>query len=464
MIAIQAADYCYAPRVAVIGAGASGAILAMELLRGPRWFGALTLIEKGARLGPGRAYGTGSDAHVLNSRAANMSVAGEAGDFTAWLRDRGAEDIVFAKRSEFGVYLEQRLAAALRSAPGHTHVVQGEAIALERAGRHWRISFADAAPIEADIVVLALGNQTPSLPRIFESVDLADGQLIRDPWDNAALNRIAPHENVLLLGTGMTMVDAALALSTRPRTGRIFALSRRGLMPHAHDLTSVGVVRRTLPSRMSEALREVRARAAAADEAGHSWRDVMDELRPALPDIWRRLPREARHRFLRHARPHWDTHRHRLAPCVAERIEALEQTGALVALAGRVQGLAASGDSVRVDYLPRGARELGSLNVTRIINCTGPCANVKATRNSLLRALVEQGAVRGHDTGLGLDVADDGALINANGAAHTSLFALGPLTQGAFWESTAIPEIRARASALARRLTPLSASWRTAKR
>src|SRR5690606_38312526 len=156
---------------------------------------------------------------------------------------------------------------------------------------------------------------------------------------------IAPHEDVLLLGTGMTMVDVALALSSdTSRRGRIFALSRRGLTPHAHATASVGVVRRSLPTKVSEALAEIRRRARAAEAAGHSWRDVMDELRPTLPDIWRKLPRNARQRFLRHARVYWDVHRHRLAPCIAERIESLELSGKLVTLAGKVQGLAVVGD------------------------------------------------------------------------------------------------------------------------
>ncbi|HVK81430.1 MAG TPA: hydroxyacylglutathione hydrolase, partial [Verrucomicrobiae bacterium] len=116
------------------------------------------------------------------------------------------------------------------------------------------------------------------------------------------------------------------------------------------------------------------------------------------------------------------------------------------------------------DYTPRGAQETVSLGVTRVVNCTGPCTDVRATRNPLLRSLVEKGAVRRHDTGLGLDVADDGALVDQSGAPHASLFALGPLTQGAFWEATAIPEIRARAAALAHRLTTRSAPARAARK
>jgi uncharacterized NAD(P)/FAD-binding protein YdhS len=45
-------------------------------------------------------------------------------------------------------------------------------------------------------------------------------------------------------------------------------------------------------------------------------------------------------------------------------------------------------------------------------------------------------------------------VIANSGAKHENLFALGPITQGVFWESTAVPEIRVRAAAIAAMLSP----------
>ena len=61
--------------------------------------------------------------------------------------------------------------------------------------------------------------------------------------------------------------------------------------------------------------------------------------------------------------------------------------------------------------------------------------------------------MRPHPLALGLDTAADGAVRDARGRASETLFALGPLRRGELWESTAVPEIRAQAHALARHLT-----------
>jgi fatty acid desaturase len=60
-----------------------------------------------------------------------------------------------------------------------------------------------------------------------------------------------------------------------------------------------------------------------------------DGLRPHLPALWNRLPPEEKSRFLRHVRPYWDVHRHRMAPEIARRIADLQQSGHLSILAGR---------------------------------------------------------------------------------------------------------------------------------
>jgi uncharacterized NAD(P)/FAD-binding protein YdhS len=71
-----------------------------------------------------------------------------------------------------------------------------------------------------------------------------------------------------------------------------------------------------------------------------------------------------------------------------------------------------------------------------------------------VRQLLDEGVARAHPNGLGFDVDPDGRVLSAEGAIYDSLFALGPITQGAFWESTAIPEFRVRAAAIAMMLAP----------
>jgi len=55
------------------------------------------------------------------------------------------------------------------------------------------------------------------------------------PWFDDALRLRHPGERVLLVGTGLTAVDAALALQSQDAACQIHMLSRRGARPHVHS-------------------------------------------------------------------------------------------------------------------------------------------------------------------------------------------------------------------------------------
>jgi uncharacterized NAD(P)/FAD-binding protein YdhS len=55
---------------------------------------------------------------------------------------------------------------------------------------------------------------------------------------------------------------------------------------------------------------------------------------------------------------------------------------------------------------------------------------------------------------LGLDVAENGAVIDAQGSASNSLFAVGPLRKAKLYESIAVPELRVQVAELANLLVP----------
>ena len=100
----------------------------------------------------------------------------------------------------------------------------------------------------------------------------------------------------------------------------------------------------------------------------------------------------------------------------------------------------------------RASGQACGLRVASIVNCTGPTGDVRSGRSRLLETLCAAGTARPHPLGLGLDTCAGGALRDAHGQEHETLFAIGPLRRGELWETTAVPEIRAQAQALARRL------------
>jgi uncharacterized NAD(P)/FAD-binding protein YdhS len=207
-----------------------------------------------------------------------------------------------------------------------------------------------------------------------------------------------------------------------------------------------------LPNELSEALHAFRHEVRAAAERGEPWQYSIDRLRKRTPDLWAALSLEQQRRFLRHLRPWWDVHRHRAAPQIGEQIAKLQNRGKLRVLAGEVIGAQPTPTGIDILHRQRGGLARHRLTVARIINCTGASLDVASSQDRLLQQLLVDGLARPHATGLGLDVDADGRVLDKSGTAHATMLTLGPLTQGAFWECTAVPEIRVRAAQLAETL------------
>ncbi|MGN5373316.1 MAG: FAD-dependent oxidoreductase [Sphingomonas hengshuiensis] len=436
--------------VAIVGAGFSGTLLAINLLRhdGP----AATLIERGDAAGLGVAYGTRRSDHLLNVRAANMSAFPDRpGHFVEWLAAQGmaADGAAFVPRRVYGAYLRDTLAAARVLAPDRLRVVAGEAVAVDGA----TVTLADGGTVAVDAVVLAVGNLAPQVPPGLEAI-ARHAAYVGNPWDPQATRGLGDGDTVLLVGTGLTMVDVALSLEAQGFGGRMVALSRRGLLPHRHAPASPAA--RPLTERprppLSALVRAVRERGQAI-----GWRSAIDELRPFTQGIWAAADADERRRFLRHLRPWWDIHRHRLAPAVADRIDTLVADGRLTLLAGKCCEARTTEGGVAVDWRPRGGDARRTIAVARVISCIGPQGDVARTDDPLLGALVGAGRIRPDAEHLGIEVEATGRVLSAGGDSDERLFAIGPMTRGAFWEIVAVPDLRRQVWDVARYLS--NAHW-----
>ncbi len=426
---------------------------AINLLRhdGPR----ATLIERRPRAGEGLAYGDAAPGHLLNVRAKGMhAFPDDPRSFTRWLtaRGEGFSPDCFVPRLVYGEYLRDLLAREMARQPGRITLVQGEAVAIALPGKGARITLSDGREIAGDAAILAIGNLPPHDPPGF-GPHLAPVLYAGDPWTPAATAGLGEEDTVLLLGTGLTMVDLALRLIDEGFAGRLIALSRRGLLPHRHGPQPpfVPIGERPEP-RASALVRAVRSRASAVD-----WRNAVDELRPFTQSLWRAAGGDARARFLRHLRPWWDIHRHRLAPVVADRIAALIESGTLTTIAAATRHAEPHPDGLKVTIKPRGQSAQEQITVRRAINCTGPQGNLSAATDPLLRQLTADGIIRPDPHRLGIDVDAAARTVAADGSVNQSLFAVGPMTRGASWEVVAVPDIRQQVWALARHLS--NAHW-----
>ena len=417
-------------RIAIVGAGYSGTMTAVEARRAlPD--AEIMLVEKRGRFAAGAAYSTTSPSHFLNVRAHSMSAFADAPeDFTEWLGREGlggAGD--FARRRDYARYL-----AGIFEGAG-VRRVEGEAVAVE--GRD--LVLASGERIGFDALVLAGGNYPGRLPArlAIEALD--------DPWGPAgaeALARLAAAGgDLLLVGTGLTMVDVALSLVDAGFKGRMVAVSRRGLVPRPHEEPPSPPLDLAPPARLADLVRHVRRL--------RPWRAAVDSLRPHSHDLWRGFTLAEQRRFLRHLRPWWDVHRHRIAPPVAERIAALRAEGRLEVLAGRSRQV---GDEVVVSL--RGGGEMRR-RFAAAVNCTGPEGAIARIEDPLIRQMLASGLAQANALGLGLEVDEASRLVGADGVAGPYLFAVGPLTKGAFWEIVAVPDIRGQVRDVARSLALL---------
>jgi uncharacterized NAD(P)/FAD-binding protein YdhS len=439
--------------VAIIGAGFSGSLQAINLVRhgGPR----ATLIERRGTLGRGVAYSAAHPDHLLNVRAANMSaLPDDPLHFVRWLAEHRPDIQGFAPRLIYGEYLDGLLAQARADAGGRVDVRTGAAVDVRFEGDAVHVVLDDGEVITADAVILALGNLPPHEPRGLPDALVGSDIYAADPWAAGVADGLASDDNVLVVGTGLTMVDVALLLDARGFQGRIVALSRRGLVARAHG--DAGAAQSPISERpapvATSLLRAVRSRSRAV-----GWRAAVDELRPFTQSMWLAAGIEERRRFLRHLRPWWDVHRHRLAPEVAARVAAMRERGQLEIVAGKLFDVTRDGDRATVRWHPRGTDAVRSETVRRIVNCSGPQGDLLRTDEPLLRRLLTSGAIRPDALRIGIDVNAQSEVLGADGTANPRLIALGPLTRGSFWEIVAVPDIRVQTWSVARRLA--NAQW-----
>ena len=436
--------------VAIIGAGASGVLVAGHLSRTAPSLSAAVL-DAGARAARGLAYGTPYGAHLLNVPAGRMSAFEDDSEhFTRWLTDRnaGASGKVFAPRSLYGEYLAGVLAQTC-TPPSRVTRISGTAVGLthDLETGAWRIHLHDGRTLVARSVVLALGNLPPADPLTFKHG--APENYLSDPWAPGAAQGLAAQSVILLIGTGLTMIDLVLALRAEGHRGVVHAISRRGHLPRAHapHLPRPVEAPDALSPRLT--LRWIRDEITTAARQGHDWRSVIDALRPYTHELWRSWTTPQRRSFLRHARVLWDVHRHRSAPEVADQIEALIGEGALVIHSGRVEGIRDEPPEVEVTWIERNHGRRQVLRVARVINCTGPASDYAAIDLPLVAQLRRAGWLVPDTLRLGIETDAQGRLVGSDGAIVPGLFTIGPLRRSSLWESTAIPEIREQASALA---------------
>jgi uncharacterized NAD(P)/FAD-binding protein YdhS len=459
------------PVIAIIGGGASGTLAAVHLLRAAVARQVplrIALIDRLGRHGLGQAYATTNPHHLLNAPAGRMSaLAGDPDHLVRWAAGAGFPAPGFLPRPVFGRYLRELLADARQRAEPAAALTEltAEVVAIRpgSGGRPVRLVLGDGSCLEADAAILASGNPPPAAPIPVP----ASPRFVADPWSPGALDAVADGRPVVVLGTGLTALDVALTVAGaggRP-PAMVTAVSRHGLLPKVHrGMPAPGGQSVWLPVlagppgpvRLGDLIWQVRAAMTSRPE---QWQDVVDALRPEVPSLWQRLSPADQRVFLRHVARYWEVHRHRMPPATAQRITTLRIAGRLRVLPARVTAVTEQAGHLQVSVAA--GQTVSQLAAGWLINATGPGADITASTDPLLRDLIGQGLARPDRHRLGIDASPDGAVLDSAGTPSATLFTLGPTLRGLRYETTAIPEIRDQAAALAGQLTmALAARYR----
>jgi uncharacterized NAD(P)/FAD-binding protein YdhS/glyoxylase-like metal-dependent hydrolase (beta-lactamase superfamily II) len=448
--------------IAIVGGGFSGSLVAANLLKTATRPLIVKLIESKHDLGKGVAYSTDTDRHLLNVSAGNMSAfPDDPTHLLRWLNYNRTElaaflpDAVdastFIPRKIYGLYLRSILEEAEATASSNVQLeyLRDEVVAVELERNGAIVTLQGDLQFWADKVVLAIGN-SPATP--FGNQPSEQDDRIRNAWSTEALAGLEVDAPVLLIGTGLTMVDMLVSFHDRHHRGKIYAVSRRGVAPLSHQATksySAFLTPETAPNTIRELLHCVRSEVKAAAAQGYDWRSVIDSLRPITQQLWQKLPPKEQKRFLRHVKPYWEVHRHRIAPEIHHVLQEMLNSGQLVISAGRIREYQSTTDTVSTKVCDRHTKTNTVLQVSRVINCTGVEVDYRCSSQPLIASLRSQGLIRPNPIGLGLDTTSNGAVLNADGTISTLFYTLGSPRKGELWETIAVPELRGQAKIVA---------------
>lgn len=450
--------------LAIVGGGASGTLLLLHLLETIRHPFSVVIFQKGHARTQGVAYSTSDSAHLLNVRAGRMSAyAGDPDHFTDWLRRRPEYPAVlggdppkdaFVPRYLYGLYLSETLEKAMEHKPDYFSVTWKDTQAVSVTdGALFSIRTEDGEVIRATDLSICTGIEAPShLPGLPDVP--ADARIYVNPWLKE-MPDLKEAGDVLIIGTGLTMVDHTLSLLNAGFKGRIIALSKHGHLPMAHPAHKPAVKQDPtlrLPGDLSTLFQVIRKRIQAHPDP-QGWEEpILEDLRPYSQQLWFHFSREEKQRFLRHLQHHWSKLRHRIPFAVHQQLELARQDGRLQLLNGRVSTVDTAGEQLLITVTSRkGVTD--RVPVQRIFNCVGPVLDISQSTNPLLCNMAQQGLLRNSEARLGPDATMEGHAIGAGGTVNERITLLGPLLRGVIWEAVAIPEIRVGAEKIARHLS-----------
>jgi len=444
-----------AKKIIIVGGGLSGTLLALQLAGNKN--AEIILLEKNPQmLGRGVAYHYDFTQQPLNVPASGMSLFPDRPDhFVEWLQQNSfrynhilpsVSPKTFVPRKIFGDYIVEHLQKAHHDHAASFQIRIDEVLSIKRCGTKLEAILESGIRLEADHIVLALGNFPPAdlFPDNAEVTKAKE--YFPNPWTDRVYSNLSGNENILLVGTGLTAVDVVLGLKTRNFKGKISMLSRRGKLPLPHDLSQPAVDIAdpgylTPPDTFRWLTGEIRKR------RNIPWTSVMDGVRPHTQAIWKRWSWDEKKYFMRRLRPIWEVARHRIPAQSSTILDEMVSAGQLHIGKAKIDSAKMRADGIEVFWSDDSGTHSGVFQ--KVINCTGPESNYRKVKLPVLADLVDQGLLVNDPIGLGILCTEEGRILDTRNEPVTGLWCIGPMRKAVLWETTAIRELRLQAKELA---------------
>ena len=443
-------------KITIVGGGASGTLLAANLLRqsSTRPF-EVNLVEKRSNVGRGVAFGTTRESHLLNVPAGRMGAFPEdVGHFHRWLTEKGHDfgPNDFVPRLLFGEYLRFIFTSAVENKPAHVklNLIDDEAVDMSAENNGAQVMLRSGEILISQKVVLAFGNFVPPHPSVANRSFTTADKYFLDPWNERLYESINPEDSIFIVGTGLSMVDVALHFDKHRHKGKIYAISTRGLLPARHELGhtySPFTDELKQMTRITDMLKAVRRHIGSAESGGSNWRAVIDSLRPETQELWLQLPLAEKKYFKQHLSRYWNVARHRMPASAADVLDVMQNEGRLEILKGRLKSIEHKDGEFRISF--SNPDEARTVVADALVNCIGSESDFTKIDRPFVKNLIARRHVRNDELSMGIAASPDGSVVDKHGRYSNVVFTLGTALKGTLWETTAIPEIRAQASKLA---------------
>jgi len=451
--------------ITIIGAGFSGLMTAIHLIRSQRDDIQIVMVSPQSCFGKGVAYNTYSKHHLLNVVVGKMSCFPEQPEhFLEWIGtkepfqnlEKNLLATIYAPRELYGKYLEETWKQVLHDdKPQNMEIVHAEAIKIEKhlEEQKYQIHLSNNQTLVSDYVVLATGNDLPKNPSIKNNAFFKSPLYFQNPWLKACVNEAESLDSVLLVGNGLTMVDVVLGLLENNFKGNIYSLSPNGfqILPHRHNGVAYTKMLPEIapPFHITKLFSVFRKHISFVRQFGISAEPVIDSVRGISQKIWQELSIQDKQIFMRHIRHLWGVARHRLPTYIYDQMQQLQRNKNLHIIKGKLLDLEQEQNQIKVRYWDKKEKKESYIWVHRIVNCTGPNTDISKSNNPLITSLFEERLIDKDDLALGIKTDTNGVIYNQDHQVDNRFFALGGLLKGLLWESTAVPELRLQAKNLA---------------